>query len=148
MTIKKKDLHRLLSTQQVLFDTQLSEGDLDVSLAFRDAVSKALRRTNVSRYQIAGRISELSRHNVSKDMLDKITSSNLDYGLRAEDLPALIMATGSVEPAEVLLNPLGYEIVSPEEGDYVRIARLEKQRSQLDAEIAKLRTKAGIKPLK
>lgn len=147
MTIKKKDLHRVLSAQQQLFDTQLSEGDLDVSLAFRDAVSKALRRTTVSRYQVAARISELSGHNISKDMLDKLTSSNLDYGLRAEDLPALIIATESVEPARVLLKPLGYEIVSPEEGDYVRIARLERQRSDLDSEITRLRQKAGLKSL-
>lgn len=145
MTIRKKDLHTGLSAQQRLFDPGLSEGDLDVSMAFRDSLTKALRKTDISRHFIAAKVSELTGHTISKDMLDKYTSSNTDYGLRAEDLPAFCIATGSADPFRALLIPISYDIVSPEEGDYLKIARLEKQRAELESEISRLKTKAGIK---
>jgi hypothetical protein len=148
MTNRKKDLHKALSAQEKLFDPGMSEGDLDVSMIFRDALSQALRKTDVSRHMVAARISELTNHSISKDMLDKYTSSNLDYGFRAEDLTAFCHAVGSIEPFRVLLAPLGYEIISPEESNFVKIARLEKKRGDIDAELAELRHRAGIRQAK
>ena len=145
MTNRKKESLAGMSAQQTLFDKELAEGCLDVSLAFRAALSKTISGLDVSRWQIAARISELANRNITKDMLDKYTSSNLDYALRAEDLPALCHVSGSIEPAQILLEPLGYEVISPADGDLVRLARLEKQKIILDMKINDLRRKAGIR---
>ena len=133
-----------MSAQQNLFDTQ-GEGALDVSLAFREVLSRSISKVQGSRWQVAARISELSNHNISKDMLDKICSSNTDYALRAEALPAVIHVTGMAEVAQVLLSPVGFEIVGPEDAKLVRLAKLEAKKRELDAEIARLKTETGTR---
>ncbi len=145
MSNKRKDLNKSLSAQPRLFDTEIIEGSLDVSLPFRDCLTQILRKCRESRYGVAAKISEFVGRNISKDMLDKYTSSNPDYGLRAENLPAFCKATGSMEPFKILLAPLGYEVMGPEECQLVRLARLTKQRLEIDAEIARLEKTAGIK---
>lgn len=144
MSKKKKELNRYLSNQGTLFDNGITEGALDVDMAFRDVLSRLIRNHPESRYQIAAKMSELSLRNISKDMLDKYTSSNQDYAPRVQDLPAICAVLRSIEPAQVLLAPLGYEIVGPEEGEFIRLAKLKQQRAQLDAQIDQLERRAGI----
>jgi len=141
----KKKLHTEMSDQGRLFDSEIIEGALDVSLSFRGALSKAISRCKDSRWQIAAKISELTNRNISKDMLDKYTSSNLDYALRAEDLTAFCAVTKSLEPFRVLLEPLGCEVVDPKESKYVRLVRLERENARLQQEIERLRYELGIK---
>jgi hypothetical protein len=145
MSNRKKDLYNIQSAQKTLFDAKITEGLLDVSMVFRDCLSKIMRQHNDSRWQVAAKISELSNHSISKDILDKYTSSNQDYGLRAEDLPAFCAATGSIEPVKILMAPIGVEVITSEEGEFVKIARLERTRSDLDAEIARLKMKNGMR---
>lgn len=142
----KKELHKVVATGWgPLFDNPLSEGALDVSLAFRDALSKALSRCKESRYQIAGKLSELTRRNISKDSLDKYTSSNPDYGLRAEDLPGVLIITQSLEPIQALLDPIGCSVASPEDSRLLKLARLTQQKNHIALEIARLEAQLGMK---
>ena len=134
-----------LSGQGSLFDTEIKEGALDMSMSFRDALSKALSTCKDSRYQVAAKIAELTRHQISKDMLDKYTSSNPDYGFRAEDLTAFCAVTGSLEPFRILLEPLACEVVDPKDSEYVRLAKLNQQKTRLLTEIAEVELKLGLK---
>jgi hypothetical protein len=134
-----------LSGQGSLFDTEIKEGALDISMSFRDAMSKALAASKDSRYQVAAKIAELTKRNISKDMLDKYTSSNPDYGFRAEDLTAFCAVTGSLEPFRVLLAPLGCEVVDPKDSKYVRLAKLNQQKTNLLTEIARIEVEIGVK---
>ncbi|MDR2018535.1 MAG: hypothetical protein LBQ00_06670 [Syntrophobacterales bacterium] len=145
MSNSKKQSTKVLSGQGSLFDTEISEGALDVSMAFRDALSKALTSCKDSRYQVAAKISELTKRNISKDMLDKYTSSNLDYGFRAEDLAAFCAVTGSLEPFRVLLSPLRCDVVDPHDSEYVRLAKLNQEKTRLLNEIAQVEFKLGLK---
>jgi len=140
----KKDLGNRLTGQKELFATDLSEGSLDVSLAFRGALSKAFSRCKQSRYQIAGLLSEATRRNISKDSLDKFCSSNLDYALRAEDLPAVIAVTQDIGFTQVLLNPVGCEILLPEDSKFVKLARLTQKKKEILSEIARLEAQLGM----
>jgi len=145
MAIRKKESLLRMSAQQTLFDKDLAEGCLDVSMAFRSSLSKAISNLKFSRWQIAARISELTNRNISKDMLGKYTSSNLDYALRAEDLTAICQVTGTIEPLQILVDPLGYEIISPEDSDLVTLARLEQKRAQIEIEMSEIRRRRGMK---
>jgi hypothetical protein len=78
-------------------------------------------------------------------LLDKCTSSNLDYGLRAEQLTAVCYALKTVNPITVLLTPLNHGVISPEESDFLEIAKLQKQRDELDAKIVQLNHRNGMK---
>ena len=145
MSNSKKKLSILPSNQGSLFDTPVSEGALDVSLSFRDALSKSLSRCKDSRYQVAAKISELTKHNISKDMLDKYTSSNIDYGFRAEDLTAFCAVTGSLESIRVLLGPISCDVVNPEDSEYVKLAKKNQEKSRLLKEIAELEARLGLR---
>jgi len=145
MSNNKKKFTIPLSGQGLLFDTEIKEGALDMSMSFRDALSKALSGCKDSRYQVAAKIAELTKHHISKDMLDKYTSSNPDYGFRAEDLTAFCAVTGSLEPFRVLLAPLACEVVDPKDSEYIRLAKLNQQRTALLTEIAQIELKLGLK---
>ncbi len=144
MSIKNKRLHTPLSNQEGLFDIPLVEGSLDISLSFRAALSKVLSKCRDGRYQLAVKLSEYTRRNISKDSLDKYVSSNLDYALRAEDLPATIAVTGSLEHIQVLLDPVSCSVVTPEDNKLLQLARLTQQRNHLSVEIARLENEIGI----
>jgi hypothetical protein len=145
MSIKRKNLHTVLSGQGGLFDTAISEGALDLSLPFRDALSKALSACKESRYQVAGKISELTKRNISKDMLDKYTSSNPDYEFKAVDLPAFCAVTHTIEPFRVLVISLDCDVVNPEDSKHLKLAKLLQQQKSLAIEIARTEVELGIK---
>lgn len=145
MSNNRKKLTILPSTQGTLFDSPIVEGGLDMSLTLRDALSKALAQCKDSRWQAAATISELTGRTLSKDMLDKYTSSNLEYGFRAEELTAFCAVTGSLEPFRVLLSPLSCDVCDPDDTKLVRLARLNRQKTVLLTEIARLEADLGIK---
>jgi len=136
MSKNKKNLHKEpIGQKDLFFDHVIVPGMLDLSMAFRDRLSKALRDCKFSRWETAAKISELTKHNISKDMLDKVTSGNPCYGLRAEDLTAFCFVTGSLDPFQELLNPLGCEIFNPKESARLRLYLLERKKMKLQAEI-------------
>ena len=141
----KRNKHNLLSAQAGLFDNDLPEGALDVSMAFRDALSRALRGSKDSRWQVAARISELSGHELSKHILDKYTSSDDAYEMKCLHLPAFCAVTGSIEPFRVLAEAIGCEVVDPGESKYVRLARLEAEIKRLEIQKIRLKSELGIK---
>jgi hypothetical protein len=147
MSNSKKVSPAAASKQAGLFDTDraIVEGCLDVSGPFRHELAKALRNCPESRFIVAARISELSGKELSKDMLDKATSSNLDYGLRAEQLPALCHLIGSLTPFQALLDPLGAFVVGPDEADHLHLARLIEERQERENEISRLSKKLGYR---
>ena len=134
----------LLSSQQALFDTE-PEGSMDIALGFRQCLTRSISQSGKDRYQVAAEISRLQRRDLSKDTLDTYTGSDLTHALRAEALPALCRVVGSLLPFHYLLDPLGGEVVGPEDRDLFRLARLEEQKRKLDLEIAGLRGKVGIR---
>ncbi|RJQ21985.1 MAG: hypothetical protein C4560_02890 [Nitrospiraceae bacterium] len=145
MSKTKKDLHTGTSEQGSLFDSDLEAGTLDVSMPFRDALSKAIRKCQYSTWQVAALISRLSGHNVSEDMLNKVKASDPAYALRAEDLPAIIYVTQSLEPARVLMEAVGGTVSDHNESKFVKLARLEQDNARLQGEIIKLKSELGIR---
>lgn len=134
-----------LSMQQGLFDTGLSEGALDISLGLRQCLSRAISACARDRYHIAAEISRLCQTNFSKDMLDKYTSSNPEYGIRAEILTAFCHVTGTLEPYRYLLEPLGSDVLNPEDKDLIELARLQEQERIIQTKIMSIRQKRGLK---
>jgi hypothetical protein len=137
--------HQPTSAQRDLFDTTLAEGTFDISLGFRQCLSRSIHNCGKDRYQIAGEVARLTSSNFSKDMLDKYTSSDSSYGLRAEVLTALCYVIGCMEPFRYLLEPVDHDVLNPEDKDLVKLARLTEQRLTIDNEINQLRSKRGLK---
>jgi hypothetical protein len=133
------------SKQAALFDITLSEGTFDVALGFRQTLSKSMHQSGKDRYQIAAEMSRLMQRDMSKEMLDKVCGSDPSYSLRAEALPALCHVIGCVEPLRYLVEPLDWDLLSPEDKDLVELARLIEQERTINQRIMQLRTKRGLK---
>lgn len=133
------------SRQGTLFDITLSEGAFDISLGFRQTLSKSMHASGKDRYQIAAEVSRLMQRDMSKEMLDKVCGSDPAYALRAEALPALCHVIGCVEPLRYLAEPLDWDLLSPEDKDLVELARLLEQERTINARIMQLRARRGLK---
>ncbi|MBI3584238.1 MAG: hypothetical protein HY096_09875 [Nitrospinae bacterium] len=136
MSNSKKDSIGVVSMN--LFSTDI-EGSLDVDRRLRECLSDAMRSCKMSRYQIAARVSELLGRTVSKEMLDQYTSTKAEYRIPAVVLHALCFVLGIVEPFRILLNSIGCDVATSEESKYMKIAKLEAQKAEIDKEIEKIR---------
>lgn len=134
-----------LSGQGSLFDTGMAEGALDVALGFRQCLSRAMHSCGKDRYQISAEVSRLMRRDLSKEMLDKVCGSDPAYALRAEALTALCHVIGTLDPIRYLVDPLGADVVNPEDRDLIRLARLEDQIRNLTMESNAIKAKRGMR---
>lgn len=149
MSKRKPVTERGLSSQGNLFDANLSEGSLDIILGLKQLMSRLITAyhatTGKDRYHIAADISRLTLRDLSKEMLDKLTSSDPAYRPDAVMLTAFCQVVGSLEPFHYLLEPLGAEVVTEGDMKFMRLARLEEQRRQLEQQIMQARAQCGIK---
>ncbi|HEY3309878.1 MAG TPA: hypothetical protein VGJ93_15610 [Desulfuromonadaceae bacterium] len=136
---------KALSGQHGLFDSGLLEGAFDIGLGLRQCLSRAISESGLDRYYIAAEISRLTKSTVSKDMLDKYTSSNPDYCIRCEILTAFCHVVGSLEPFRYLLEPLGSDALKPEDKDLIELARLQEDERRIQGKIMQIRAKRGLK---
>lgn len=72
----------------------------------RTELVQAIKRCELSRYQIAARLSELHQCEISKDMLDKYTAeSGLHYRFPAEWSAGFCLVTGTAGLLQVIAQP-------------------------------------------
>lgn len=145
MSKQKTKIENGNSSQGNLFDSSLSEGALDIILGLKQLMSRLISACGKDRYMIAAEISRLILRDLSKEMLDKITSSDAAYRPDAVMLVAFCQVTRSLEPFHYLLEPLNAEVVTAGDVKFLKLARLEEQRRKLDHEIQVVRSQCGIK---
>jgi hypothetical protein len=136
-------IHNPVSSQQGLFPVDISEGSLDIVLGLKQLLSKTLRGTD--RYMIAAQISKATLKDISKDTLDKILSSDPAYQPSAVQVVAICALANSLEPFQYLLEPLGSDVLNPEDRDLIELARLQEQERVIKAKMDAIRTKRGLR---
>ena len=130
------------SAQTALFDAPPpahADGALaDLPHLLRAAAVAAMKPSPLSRWQIAGQVSELLHRDVSKDMIDKYTSESADgHRLPAELVPALCRVTQRPDLLLVLAEAAGYAVVALPPPERMAAAPI------LDAAVRKLATELG-----
>ena len=129
MTIKKKES----SDQPSLFDyikkveklSRQSEavppGSLDIRKEFKAALAEDIRHAKddtgraLSRYEVAGKMSEFLGRQITKDILDNWTAVSHPHSIPADYLPAFKHATGGRRAHECLSRHSGLFLL-PSEG--------------------------------
>lgn len=134
-----------LSMQQELFSCGKEEGALDIDLGHRQCLSRAMQNSGKDRYQIAAEMSRLMATTISKEMLDKYAASDPHNGMRAVMLTAFCFVCGTFEPFQYLLEPLGSDVLNPQDRDLIELARLLEQQKVIETQIMQLRSKRGLK---
>lgn len=145
MSNRKQKIAASMSIQPELFDNGMAEGALDIDLGHRQCLSRAMHNCGKDRYQIAAEMSRLMAATVSKEMLDKYAASDPHNGMRAVMLTAFCFVCGTFEPFQYLLEPLGSDVLNPEDRDLVELARLTEQQRGIEQKIMQIRHKRGIK---
>lgn len=135
-----------MSMQQELFSGGMQEGALDIDLGFRQCLARAMGNgVNKDRYEIAAKMSRLMQSSISKETLDKYAASDPANGLRAAALTALCYVCGTFEPFQYLLEPLGSDVLNPQDRDLIRLARLQEQKRIIEQEMQQIQSKRGLK---
>jgi hypothetical protein len=137
-TSKKRP--KIDSRQLSLFDllaprAEPSAGELDVRSSLKAALSAAMKQSPHTRNEIAARMSDLTGHAISKFMLDAYTAESKDFHrMPAELLPAFCVATGSLEPLELLCRKAGGFCVPGPDALRAELKRIEEQIGRLQVE--------------
>ncbi|MFA5261640.1 MAG: hypothetical protein WC450_10465 [Candidatus Omnitrophota bacterium] len=84
--------------QEITASSAPVPGSYDIDKSFREAISRALKACPLSRYQVAGRMSELVGQDITKSMLDSWTAESKEqHRFPAIYLPSFCEATGQTE---------------------------------------------------
>ncbi|HEX9080261.1 MAG TPA: hypothetical protein VF795_11780 [Desulfuromonadaceae bacterium] len=132
-----------MSAQMALFDTTLPEGSLDISLGLKQLLSRQLH--GYDRYMVAAIISRATCKDLSKEMLDKILSSDVAYQPSALQTTAISALTHNLKPFQYLLEPLGSDVLDPADRDLIELARLQEEHKKIETRMMEIRTRRNLK---
>lgn len=128
-------LLELLLQSQELRDEPTTEGSLAVGTRLERALSEAIRKSGLSRWEVAGRMSHLLGQEVTKFMLDAWTAESKDgHRFPASFLPAFCAATGCHEPLRLLAEAAGVFCLPGPEALRAEIQRLDEESKRLHRE--------------
>lgn len=112
-----------------------SPGSFNVDRRFRELVSLALSRCPRSRWEVAGRMSELTDTDITKTMIDSWTAeSKIQNRFPAVFLPAFCEAVGWDEPLKMLGALIGVFVLPGPEALRAEIQRIEEEIAAKQAE--------------
>jgi len=121
-------LFDILKNYQEQSIDQRAAGSLDIDRQFRAAISDALKRCPLSRWQVAARMSELTGVEITKTMLDSWTAeSKENHRFPAIFLPAFCEAVGSWEPLRLLCRLIGVFVLPGPEALRAEIQRIDEE---------------------
>ena len=145
MSKRRSQIDTGLSSQGSLFDSGGSEGLFDVLLGLKQLMSKQITTSGQDRYDIAASVSRMTLRDMSKDMLDKLTSSDPAYEPGVLKLAAFCVSTGSFAPFSYVLNVVNRDVIDPANRDLLRLAQLAEQKRTIELEMQQIQVKRGIK---
>lgn len=132
---KAEELSRQTSAPQL--------GSLDIDTELRHAISQDIKHAVVpctgrelSRYDVAARMSELVGHEITKSQLDNWSAeAHQKHRFPAQYLPAFVLATGGQRRAfEVLSRKSGLFALPGPEALRAEIQRLDEEEKRIKAE--------------
>ena len=125
-----------------LIDTDLPEGSLDISLGIKQTLSRSLQ--GYDRWLIAAHISRATGKDLSKDMLDKVLSSDAGYQPSFLVVTAIAAITADLETFRYGLEQLGSDVLDPADRDLIELARIQEKMKVLDAERLLILKRRGL----
>jgi len=122
----------------------LTPGSLDLASELRGVLSDALNAARVERGigrdNVAARMSELTGHPISVPMLNSWTAeSHRRHRFPLEWAPAFEVAAETHALQQLFAGARGTVVVAAEQLDDLRMARLERQKAQIEDEMRRLR---------
>jgi len=115
-------------------------GTLNVTLQLQEVIDKCIGQCPVSRDIIAGRMSDLTGHQITRSMLDSWTSSaKQKHRFPAEFLPAFCTSIGNDEPISFLARKSGIFTMPDKDVLMAEMARKIEVREMANRDIKKIK---------
>lgn len=132
---RQMSLLDLLQRATDLRDEPSTEGALCVQPRLSHAMTRAIKQSGLSRWEVAGKMSHLLGVEVTKAMLDSWTAESKEqHRPPAEYLPAFCAATGSREPLHILADAAGLFCLPGPDALRAEIQRLAEDERRVKAE--------------
>ena len=107
-------------------------GSFNISHRLRAELSEGLKRSAVSRYEVAARMSDLLGLEITKSQLDSWTAESKEYHrFPAEYLPAFCYVTGHKEPIYIMARMLQCYLLESEEALLAELGRIDQVKRDL-----------------
>ncbi|NHM25428.1 hypothetical protein G7K71_08470 [Desulfofundulus sp. TPOSR] len=107
-------------------------GSFNISSRLRNAISEGLKRSSLSRYEVAARMSELVGVEITKSQLDSWTAESKEYHrFPAEYLPAFCLVTGHLEPLRMMARMLKCYVLESKEALLAELGRIDQVKRDL-----------------
>lgn len=117
-----------------------SEGSLDVKNTFQALIIDTIKKSDLSRWEIAGKMSALIGVEITKYMLDAWTSESKDgHRFPAIYLPAFCQAVGDYRPIKILAEKAGVFVLPGVEVLHAEMAKRIKRRDKENREIKRIK---------
>lgn len=143
MSKRSAKIDKGISSQLALIDNGLEEGSLDIGLGLKQLLSRQLQ--GYDRWIVAAQISRATGKDLSKDVLDKILSSDPAYQPSALHVTAIAAITGKLNAFQYLLEPLGSDVLDPADRDLIELARIQEKMKILETEKQRILSRRGLK---
>ncbi|MEN6422074.1 MAG: hypothetical protein ABFD76_09005 [Smithella sp.] len=115
-------------------------GTLNITLQLQEIIDKCIGQSPLSRDIIAGRMSELTGHQITRVMLDSWTSSaKQKHRFPAEFLPAFCVAVENNTPLNFLAGKCGIFTMLDKDVLLAEMARKMSTRDEANKEIKKIK---------
>lgn len=118
-------------------------GSLDIAMNVREALVDTLAgagSAGMDRHDVAAKVSRLSNHDLTKNMLDRYCAPSADgWRFPAEAIPALVVATGDYRLLEIIAAACGCKVFRGEEAMLAEIGMLTMQQRLANERLAALR---------
>ena len=126
--INQPSLFDILKNYQEQQSIKRPAGSFDIDRIFREAISVALKHCPLSRWEVAGRMSELTGQEITKSMLDSWTAESKEqHRFPAIFLPAFCEAAGCSDPLTILGRLVGVFVMPGPEALRAEIRKLEEE---------------------
>ncbi|UXC35126.1 hypothetical protein [Cupriavidus gilardii] len=132
-----------LSFYEVPPQPKNEDGSLDIGMNVREALANTLAGAHsrgLDRHDVAAKVSRLSNHDLTKNMLDRYCAPSADgWRFPAEAIPAFVVATGDYRLLEIIAAACGCKVYRGEEAMLAEIGALTLQERTVKDRLAELR---------
>ncbi len=117
---------------EALKETALQPGSFNISNQLRGELSEGLRRSGMSRFEIAAKMSELVGTEITKSQLDSWTAESKEYHrFPAEYLPAFCQVTGHKDLLRMMVKLIHCYLLESEEALLAELGRIDQTKRDL-----------------
>lgn len=107
-------------------------GGLNIDAAVREMVSDGLKKTTLSRYQVAAAMSRLLGREITKSQIDSWSAeSKQSHRLSVVYLPAFIEATGDKEILRLICDKAGGYFIEGDDALKLELGKIQEEKKDL-----------------